>query len=176
MAEVGWRVARLRDVPASSQRPGFSGDEYEQAMQERAPHILERWADARARFAHEHRRTHDIRGFLGIESFGVNAYEALAAGELLFPEHDETESLTGAQRHQELYVVLRGRARFTIDAEEVEGSIGTLVFVENPAARRKAVATESNTVVLALGGPVGEAYRPAPWEAIFRARYDAALR
>jgi mannose-6-phosphate isomerase-like protein (cupin superfamily) len=117
-----------------------------------------------------------IRSTLGIESFGINAYEAFDAGEVLFPEHDETESLAGAQRHEELYVVLRGRARFVVDTEEVDGTVGTLVFVDDPAARRTAVAAEPNTVVLAVGGPVGEAYRPAPWEAMFRARYDEVVR
>jgi hypothetical protein len=47
-------------------------------MAARAPHILERWADAGERFAHDNRKTHDVRGYLGIESFGANAGEAVA--------------------------------------------------------------------------------------------------
>ena len=163
MAEVGWRVARLRDVPASSQRPGFSGDEYEQAMQERAPHILERWADARARFAHEHRRTHDIRGFLGIESFGANAFEA-AEGELLVVPHDE---LAEGEQQEELYVVIEGRARFTCDGEEVELGPGELLFAP-PGVRREAVAAETPTMLLIVGGRPGQPYAPPIWAADWR--------
>jgi len=108
-----------------------------------------------------------IRSTLGIESFGINAYEAAAAGDVLFNEHDETEALAGRQRHQELYVVLSGRADFTIDGKELEATPGTLVFVEDPVSRRGAVAAAPGTRVLAVGGPVGEPYQPAPWEARF---------
>ena len=115
-----------------------------------------------------------IRSTLGIEAFGINAYEALDAGDVVFPEHDETEALAGSQRHQELYVVLTGRAKFTVDGEEVDGEPGTLVFVENPGARRAAQAVEPGTTVLAIGAPVGEAYAPAPWERTFLERYAEA--
>jgi hypothetical protein len=108
-----------------------------------------------------------IRSTLGIESFGINAYEALRPGNVVFNEHDETESLAGRQRHEELYLVMRGRATFTVDGTEIDAPVGTLVFVDDPASRRGAVATESGTVVLALGGPVGEPYEPAPWERKF---------
>jgi hypothetical protein len=55
-----------------------------------------------------------IRSTLGIEAFGVNAYVGGLAGAALFDEHDETEAGAGSQRHQELYVVLAGRATFTV--------------------------------------------------------------
>ena len=108
-----------------------------------------------------------IRSTLGIEAFGINAYVAERAGDRLFNEHDETESLAGTQRHQELYVVLEGRATFTVDGEDVDAPARTLVFVGDPASRRAADAAEDGTTVLAIGGPVGEGYRPPPWEAIF---------
>jgi hypothetical protein len=57
-------------------------------MAERAPHILERWADAAARFEDGNSTFHAVRGFFGIESFGVNASEA-HEGELLVVPHDE---------------------------------------------------------------------------------------
>jgi hypothetical protein len=113
-----------------------------------------------------------IRSTLGIEAFGVNAHVAEHAGDRLFNEHDETENLAGAQRHQELYVVLEGRATFTVDGEDVDAPRGTLVFVGDPASRRGAVAAEPGTTVLAIGGPVGEGYRPPPWEAIFLAERE----
>jgi hypothetical protein len=118
-----------------------------------------------------------IRSTLGIEAFGINAYVAKGAGERLFNEHDETEALAGTQRHQELYVVLAGRATFSVDGEQVDAPAGTLVFVDDPASRRAATAAEDSTTVLAIGGPVGAAYEPPPWEEIFlreRARVAAA--
>jgi hypothetical protein len=108
-----------------------------------------------------------IRSTLGIRAFGINAYAAEHAGDRLFNEHDETESFAGRQQHEELYVVLEGRATFTVDGEEVDAPARTLVFVESPASRRGAVAAEPGTSVLALGGPVGEAYEPGPWEERF---------
>jgi hypothetical protein len=111
-----------------------------------------------------------IRSTLGIQAFGINAYVCERAGDRLFDEHDETESGAGNQQHEELYFVLAGRARFTVDGEDVDASAGTLVFVEDPAARREAVAAEAATAVLAMGGPVGEVYEVAPWEYWFRIR------
>jgi hypothetical protein len=114
-----------------------------------------------------------IRSTLGVRAFGVNAYTARAAGDRLFNEHDETESFAGRQRHEELYVVLEGRATFTVDGEEVDAPALTLVFVENPAARRGAVAAAPGTTVLAIGGPVGEAYEPGLWEERFLSQVRA---
>ena len=108
-----------------------------------------------------------IRSTLGVRAFGINAYAPERAGDVVFNEHDETESLAGSQRHEELYVVLRGRARFTVDGADVDAPAGTIVFVDDPAARRGAVAEEDATVVLAIGGPVAEPYVVPPWEAQF---------
>lgn len=62
MSDAGRRIGRLRDIPPRSELPGFSAEEYRRATAERAPHILERWAQAGERFAHDHRKTHDVRG------------------------------------------------------------------------------------------------------------------
>jgi hypothetical protein len=67
-------------------------------------------------------------------------------------------------RHEELYVVLSVHATFTVDGEEVDAPTGTLVFVGDPAAKRKAVAVEPETAVLAVGAPAGEAFTPSEWE------------
>jgi len=115
-----------------------------------------------------------IRSTLGVRAFGINAY-AGSAGERLINEHDETEDLAGLQRHEELYVVLRGGATFTVDGEEIELGPGDILFVDDPTSRRGAVATLDETLVLAIGGPVGEAYRPAPWEALLLERRTAGL-
>jgi len=53
-----------------------------------------------------------LRATLGVRAFGVNAYTARAAGDLVVEEHDERG--TGSGHHEELYVVVAGHARFTI--------------------------------------------------------------
>jgi tetratricopeptide (TPR) repeat protein len=107
---------------------------------------------------------HPIRRHFGIRAFGVNAYTALAPGEPIVEEH--TENQLG---HEEIYLVLRGRARFTIDGDEHELEAGRLVFVREPSLRRGAVALEEQTVVLALGGKPGEPHTVSAWEAMFAA-------
>src|SRR3954465_11027742 len=78
-----------------------------------------------------------VRRALGIEAFGVNAFTA-DAGVHLIEEHDEVGS--AAARHEELYVVLAGHARFTIDGAEHDAPAGTLVFVPDPKSHRAATA------------------------------------
>jgi hypothetical protein len=113
-----------------------------------------------------------IRIPLGIAAFGVNAYGSREAGGSVIEEHDELGA--GAGRHEELYVVLTGRATFTVAGAEVDAPRGTLVFVRDPGARRAAVAAEPDTTVLVVGGTVGKAFAPSPWEAWLEARpaYD----
>jgi tetratricopeptide (TPR) repeat protein len=119
-----------------------------------------------------------IRRTLGIEAFGINAYTA-NAGELVVEEHDETG--TGAGHHEELYVVLTGRATFTVNGETFDAPVGTLVFLDDPKERRGARALEDGTTVLAIGGARGEPFRVSPWEFAFAGtpayhakRYDEA--
>jgi tetratricopeptide (TPR) repeat protein len=103
-----------------------------------------------------------LRRPLGVSAFGINAYWAESAGDELIEAHDELGS--GAGRHEEVYVVLDGAARFTVAGEEFDASPGTVVFVRDPAARRAAVATEPRTTALAIGGSRGRAYEVSPWE------------
>lgn len=107
-------------------------------------------------------RWHMIRSVLGIEAFGVNAWRATEAGQVLIGEHDEIGQ--GAGGHEELYLVLSGCATFTIDGEETAAPAGTIVFVKEPAIRRSAVADESGTTVLVVGARAGEAFSVSPWE------------
>ena len=158
MSAGGWKVARLREIPGASELPGFPGDEYFNAMAERAPHILERWADAGARFQSANRKTHAVRGFLGVEAFGVNAFEA-HEGELLVVPHDE---LGEGEQQEELYLVVEGRARFVCDGEPVELGPGELLYAR-PGVRREAVALETPTMLFMVGGRPGEAYSPPIW-------------
>jgi tetratricopeptide (TPR) repeat protein len=111
-----------------------------------------------------------LRRDLGVAAFGINAYAA-GPGEQVIEDHDESSG--GASGHEEVYLVHAGRASFTIDGEPVDAPAGTLVFVPDPGSRRSAVAEEPGTIVLAVGGPVGEAYAPAPWEASLHAAHLA---
>ena len=99
-----------------------------------------------------------VRYHFGITAFGCNAYVAREAGELIVEEHDE-----GDEGHEELYVVVAGVARFTLDGEERDAEAGTLVYCERPVVR-KAVAVEPGTTVLAVGGFPGRAFEVSRWE------------
>src|SRR3954452_6916853 len=94
-----------------------------------------------------------VRRHLGIEAFGANARVAGAAGEVLVMPHDAGAGAPHATGgHEELYVVLRGRATFTLDGEQVDAPAGTLLFVRDPAVTRSAVAAGGGTAVLAARG------------------------
>jgi quercetin dioxygenase-like cupin family protein len=105
-----------------------------------------------------------LRRTLDVEAFGINAYVAPTAGDDVVEEHTE-ESLG----HEEVYVVLAGRATFTLDEETLDAPAGTIVFVHDPKVRRHATAAEPETSVLAIGGPRETAYEPSPWEDSFAA-------
>jgi tetratricopeptide (TPR) repeat protein len=103
-----------------------------------------------------------LRRPLGVSAFGINAYWAESAGDELIEAHDELGS--GAGRHEEVYVVLDGAARFSVAGEEFDAPPGTVVFVRDPAARRGAVATQPGTTALAIGGSPDRVYEVSPWE------------
>ena len=107
-------------------------------------------------------RWHMIRSMLGIESFGINAWRATEAGQEIIGEHDELGP--GAGGHEELYLVLAGRATFTLDGETVAATAGSLVFVKDPATKRSAVAEEAATEILVVGGRPGATFVVSPWE------------
>ncbi len=92
---------------------------------------------------------------------------------------DHTESQLG---HEEIYAVIAGHATFTVDGEAVDAPAGTLVYLDDPAQQRSAVAWEANTTVLAIGGVPGK-QEISPWEYFFPALphlrdddYDSARR
>ena len=105
-----------------------------------------------------------VRRTLDIGAFGINAYVAPNAGDDVVEEH--TERSLG---HEEVYVVLAGRATFTLDDETVDAPAGTVVFIRDVDVKRHARAEEPGTSVLAIGGPRDAAYEPSPWEDYFAA-------
>jgi quercetin dioxygenase-like cupin family protein len=106
-------------------------------------------------------RRSGVREHLDIRSFGINAYTG-DEGQPVVAEHTEAQPLAG--RHEELYLVLSGRATFTVDGDEVDAPVGTMVFVGDPSTLRGAVAREDGTTVLVVGAPAGEAYTVGRWE------------
>jgi tetratricopeptide (TPR) repeat protein len=107
---------------------------------------------------------HPLRRALDVRAFGINAYTAAAAGDELVEDHTE-----GSLGHEEIYLVLSGRATFTVNGETSDVPAGSLVHLSDPSLRRHAVAAEPGTTVLAIGGKPGEAYRPSAWEHYFAA-------
>src|ERR1700741_1684207 len=101
-----------------------------------------------------------LRADLDIAAFGASAAYQQKAGEVLIREHDEVGP--GSDGHEELYVVVQGSARFTVDGEDVAAPQGTALCARTRAAKRGAVAESDGTIVLAVGGRRGEAYRLSP--------------
>jgi len=130
---MGWRAVSIGDV-GSTTEPGF-WDEWA-----RESTFGDRW--------------HSVGDHLGIQGFGVNASEADAGRELIVP-HSETAY--GGQ--EELYVVIRGRARFTCDGEQVEVGPGEVLLASHEVTR-DAVAMEDGTLVVCVGGTPGSPYSP----------------
>jgi hypothetical protein len=105
-----------------------------------------------------------VRTALGTRIVGMAAYTAERVGQEVVEDHIETRDGRG---HDEVYIVLRGRATFYVDGVAVDAPAGTFVSVEADV-RRHAVAAEPGTAVLALGGP--STFEPAGSDWIERAR------
>jgi tetratricopeptide (TPR) repeat protein len=118
-----------------------------------------------------------VRKRFGIRAFGTNAYTPGASGRIV-EEHTER-----VLEHEEIYLVLRGRVRFTVDGNDHELGPGQLVYVRDPLLRRGAVALSDDAAVLTVGGKPGEPHEISAWEYTFAAspdlragRYDEARR
>ena len=98
-----------------------------------------------------------LRKQLGFRPFGVNVWSAEEAGDKLIPPHEEDSG------HEELYVVVRGTARFTVADETFDAPAGTLVHVKS-GTFRVATAAEAATSILVAGAKEGEAFAPGGWE------------
>ena len=118
-----------------------------------------------------------IRRRFDLGAFGINAYSSAHVGGEIVEDH--TEEQLG---HQEVYLVVRGRATFHLDGNDVDAPAGTLVVLKDPSVTRGATAVDADTLVLAVGGKPGEAFAPSAWESYFSAaplategRYDEAI-
>lgn len=106
-----------------------------------------------------------VRRHFDIAAFGINAYVASEPGQDVVERHTEA-----AREHEEAYVVVTGRATFTLDGEDIDAPAGTIIFIREPTVERSAVAREPGTTVLAVGAKLGVAYTPGPWEPVYVAR------
>jgi uncharacterized cupin superfamily protein len=93
-----------------------------------------------------------IRHHFDLKAFGVNAWRGNTGDEVI-KRHDHAES-----QEEELFLVLSGRATFTIGGEEVDAPTGTCVCIKDANAERIAIAQEPDTVVLSIGNERGKAY------------------
>lgn len=141
VSERGWRVARIEDVPALPPTDD--------------PAFWEPWT----RDPGFDRGWHSVGRHLGVRAFGVNAKEAEAGRELV-ARH--TEEQFGGQ--EELYILVRGRARFTCEGDGVELEPGEILLV-GAAVTREAVALETPTLLLMFGGTPGQPYAAPEWNA-----------
>ena len=98
-----------------------------------------------------------LRRTLGFRPFGVNAW---LGAKRRRPRDRAAREQDG---DEELYVVVRGRATFTLGDETFDAPAGTLVHA-TPGTLREATAAEDDTIVLAVGAKPGKAWEPAPWE------------
>ncbi len=73
-----------------------------------------------------------VRAALGTTVAGMSAYTARRAGQQVVEDH--VDAIDG-RGHEEVYLVLEGRARFTVDGDEFDAPRGTFVKVA-PEARR----------------------------------------
>jgi quercetin dioxygenase-like cupin family protein len=93
-----------------------------------------------------------LQHYFGLRAFGVNAFGG-DAGIQLVAEHDERES-----GHEELYLVVRGAARFTLNGEAHDATAVSVIAIPDPAVTRAGVAIEDDTIVLAVGGPADSGF------------------
>jgi tetratricopeptide (TPR) repeat protein len=96
-----------------------------------------------------------IQSLTGYRAAGINGWIG-DPGEGLVPEHAEDSD------NEELYVVVRGRARFTVDGKDVDAPAGTLLHVL-PGENRVAVSEEPGTTVVAIGATIGEPFVTQGW-------------
>jgi mannose-6-phosphate isomerase-like protein (cupin superfamily) len=130
----GWRAASLTDVAPADEAADL------------------RWWQQWARDPDYGKGWHSLRQYFGISAFGVNAYETTAGKELVVP-HSELDY----GGNEELYLVVRGRARFRCAGEPVELGEGEALYVA-PEVEREAVALETPTVLFMVGGTPGKPY------------------
>ena len=98
-----------------------------------------------------------LNELFGVCAFGVNAV-AMEPGDGADMTHDEADC-----GHQEMYVVVSGRARFRLGDEEVEAGPGDVVSVLDPAETRNYWAVEPGTRIVCVGAAPGQDHPYGAW-------------
>ena len=88
-----------------------------------------------------------------IGAFGINAFGG-DAGITLVAEHDEREA-----GHEELYLVVKGSALFTLAGETVVVPAVSVIGIPDTSVTRGAVANEGGTLIIAVGAPAGSEFQ-----------------
>lgn len=100
---------------------------------------------------------------LGIQSFGMQVLD-FPAGFRDYPEHDHAED-----GQEEVYVVLRGGADFSVDGETVSVSPGQMLKVD-ATSKRRLEPGQDGVRILAIGCAPGAVYeRPEAFRSAVRA-------
>lgn len=147
-------IRHEQGFPVAAAAPQPLEDETRQA----APARPDGWRAARLEQLPERDGWIPVRAELGFEPVGIGVWIGHAAGDEVIEDHDERDS-----GHEELYLVLSGRARIVVGGRQLDAPAGTLVAVD-PRQRRGAVAVEPETAILAVGAQPGVAFTPSEWE------------
>jgi mannose-6-phosphate isomerase-like protein (cupin superfamily) len=94
---------------------------------------------------------------LGITAFGVNGV-VMDPGDDADIEHDESDC-----GHQEVYVVVAGRAAFRVGDEEFEAVPGDVVAVPDPTVTRDYRGLEPGTRIVCFGAAPGAEHPYGEW-------------
>jgi quercetin dioxygenase-like cupin family protein len=97
-----------------------------------------------------------LRRRLDVRAFGINCWTA-PVGAPAIERHSEPDG------DEEVYIVVRGRVRFTIGDDTFEAGPASVVCVP-PDTTREGVAIEPETLIVAVGAKPGEAFEPKSWE------------
>ena len=110
-----------------------------------------------------------VRRALELTGVSAHAYTGPAVGDEVIEPHDELSPNAGG--HEELYVVMTGRAIFTLGDDEIDAPAGTLVRAD-VGQHRAAHAAEPGTTVLVVGAEPGAAQPASPFEYWYAAEPD----
>jgi mannose-6-phosphate isomerase-like protein (cupin superfamily) len=94
---------------------------------------------------------------LAVNAFGVNSI-ICDPGEEFDIAHDESD--TG---HQEVYVVISGRAAFVIGDERFEAGPGSVVSAPDPSQVRSYSALAPSTRIVCVGAAPGQPHPYGEW-------------
>jgi mannose-6-phosphate isomerase-like protein (cupin superfamily) len=102
-----------------------------------------------------------VRRIFDIGSFGTALARATEGGDTLTHDHDEVST-----RHEELFLIVSGHARYRVDGEEIDAPAGSFLYVPDPATVRGVVALEAGTTMFVVGAEPGAAFTPSDWDTV----------